>query len=67
MVQTTAKGTLFIEVMLLMSWSIWKMRNNDNRVFEEGDPTIEASRAIFGKEFALVIHRVKEGICSEKS
>jgi hypothetical protein len=47
----------FIEVIILMTWSIWKCRNG--WIFENLDPTVQHCKNEFKKELLLVIHRAK--------
>ncbi|TVU31700.1 hypothetical protein EJB05_23398, partial [Eragrostis curvula] len=48
----------YMEVIILMSWSIWQTRNN--WIFNNIDPTIEGCRQMFKKEMLLVVHRAKQ-------
>jgi hypothetical protein len=49
----------FMDIIILMSWSIWKTRNE--WIFNGRDPTVDSCNEKFKKEFALVIPRAKEG------
>jgi len=48
----------YMEIIILMSWSIWVSRND--HIFQGIQPSIPNCRAIFKKEFSLVIHRAKK-------
>lgn len=48
----------FMEVIILMAWSIQKCRNGLN--FENISPTVETCKAKFKKELLLVIQRARE-------
>jgi hypothetical protein len=50
-------------IVMIMTWCIWKERNN--WLFSNEDPSVEHCKLIFNKEFALVIHRVKESRANE--
>jgi hypothetical protein len=41
-----------------MTWCIWKERNI---CFSNVDPSVDHCKAVFKKEFALIIHRAEEG------
>jgi hypothetical protein len=46
-----------MEIIILMSWSIWTSRNNfilKNEIF-----SVDGAEGVFKKEFAMVIHRAK--------
>jgi hypothetical protein len=47
-----------MEVLILMTWCIWKTRNN--WIFIEVDPTEEDCWRLFHKEFLLLLHRPKQ-------
>ncbi|TVU13198.1 hypothetical protein EJB05_40731, partial [Eragrostis curvula] len=47
----------YMEIIILMAWSIWTTRND--WIFNGKDPTIQACKDKFKREFALVIHRAK--------
>ncbi|TVU25140.1 hypothetical protein EJB05_27622, partial [Eragrostis curvula] len=47
----------FMEIIILMTWSIWKTRNN--WMFNDIDPTIPDCKDLFRKEFLLLLHRAK--------
>jgi hypothetical protein len=44
----------FMEVIVLMAWSIWKCRNG--WIFENIPPTVQLCRELFKKELLLVCH-----------
>jgi hypothetical protein len=46
-----------IEIIILMTWSIWKCRNA--WLFENKDPTVQHCKNEFTKELLLVIHRAR--------
>lgn len=48
----------FVEIIVIMSWSIWKSRNS--LIFEGMQASITSCRLLFCKEFALVILRAKD-------
>jgi hypothetical protein len=43
-----------MEIIILMTWSIWKCRNE--WLFENKDPTVQHCKNKFIKELLLVIH-----------
>ncbi|XP_062218298.1 uncharacterized protein LOC133918434 isoform X1 [Phragmites australis] len=45
----------FMKIIVLMSWSIWTVRND--WIFNDVGPTVTACRAKYILEFAMVIHR----------
>jgi hypothetical protein len=48
----------FMEIIILMVWSIWKTRND--WIFNNIDPSVEVCRIRFISEFKLLLHRVKQ-------
>nr|TKW22183.1 hypothetical protein SEVIR_4G212700v2 [Setaria viridis] len=52
--------TFFMEVLVLMSWSIWTTRND--WTFNDVDPTVEGTRPKFLSELSLVASRAKQRI-----
>jgi hypothetical protein len=46
-----------MEIIILMTWSIWKCRNE--WIFENQDPTVQHCKNEFRKELLLVIHRAR--------
>ena len=48
----------YMEIIILMSWCIWVSRND--HIFQGIQQSIPNCRAIFKKEFSLVIHRAKK-------
>jgi hypothetical protein len=48
----------FMEIIILMAWSIWKTRND--WIFNNIDPSVEDCRIRFISEFKLLLHRVKQ-------
>lgn len=48
----------YMEIIILMSWSIWVARND--HTFQGILPSISNCWVFFKKEFALVIHRAKK-------
>jgi len=46
-----------LEILITMSWSIWSIRND--LIFRGIQPSVQRCKAIFRKEFALVILRAK--------
>jgi hypothetical protein len=46
-----------MEIIILMTWSIWKCRNA--WLFENKDPTVQYCKNEFTKELLLVIHRAR--------
>jgi hypothetical protein len=56
-------GVPFVmEIIMIMTWCIWKERNA--YLFSNEDPSVEYCNLIF-KEFALIIHRAKENRANE--
>ena len=47
----------FMEIIILMSWSIWVTRNA--LIFDAVAPTVQSTIEIFKYNFAMVIHRAK--------
>ena len=47
----------FMEVIILMSWSIWTSQNNF--IFKNETFSDQKTKEIFIREFAMVIHRAK--------
>jgi hypothetical protein len=52
------QSSFFMETIILMSWSIWKTRNN--QIFEGIPPSIGSAKLLFRKELLLLTHRVKD-------
>lgn len=48
----------FMEIIILLSWSIWTTRNNF--IFNAIQPTVHNMKSTFIHEFAMVIHRAKQ-------
>lgn len=48
----------FMEIIILLSWSIWTTRNNF--IFNRVQPTIQSTKQTFIHEFAMVLHRAKK-------
>jgi hypothetical protein len=48
---------LFMEIIILMAWSIWVTRND--WIFNGIDPTIMGCRMRFKNEFLLLLHHAK--------
>jgi hypothetical protein len=46
-----------MEIVILMTWSIWKCRNA--WLFQDKDPTVQQCKNEFVKELHLVTHRAK--------
>jgi hypothetical protein len=46
-----------MEVIVTICWAIWTMRNN--AIFNGLSPPVNRCKAVFKKEFALVILRAK--------
>ena len=46
---------LWMEVIILLTWSIWKARNG--WIFDNIPPVIESVKEIFKKELRLILHR----------
>jgi hypothetical protein len=47
----------FMEIIILMSWSIWMARNA--LIFDSVAPSVQSTIEIFKYNFAMVIHRAK--------
>jgi hypothetical protein len=47
----------FMEIIILMSWSIWTVRND--WIFNNLDPSIQRCKDKFVHEFKLLLHRVR--------
>jgi hypothetical protein len=52
-----------MEIIMIMSWCIWKECNGWLFGFE--DPSVEHCFLIFKKEFILATHRVKESMAND--
>jgi hypothetical protein len=50
--------SFFMEIIILMSWSIWTTRND--WLFNGKDPTVEDCLSKFRREFLLLLHRVQQ-------
>lgn len=48
----------FMEVNILMCWSLWKERNN--WIFDNIDPSVDNCRRKFRAELAMPMHRAKQ-------
>jgi hypothetical protein len=48
----------FMEIIILMSWSIWTTRNV--WLFNGKDPTVEDCLSKFRREFLLLLHRAQQ-------
>lgn len=53
---------LFMDIIILMTWSIWTTRND--WIFNGQDPTVQACHEKFKKEFVLAILRAPDRISS---
>jgi hypothetical protein len=49
--------SFFMEIIILMSWSIWTVRND--WIFNNLDPSIQRCKDKFVHEFKLLLHRVR--------
>jgi hypothetical protein len=49
-----------MEIIIIMSWCIWRSRNN--WIFNEISPTVEACREMLKGEMRLICHRIKSGV-----
>ena len=49
--------SFFMEIAILMSWSIWQVRNG--LIFNNRPPSLQEAKRIFKTEFALLLHRAK--------
>jgi hypothetical protein len=47
----------FMEIIILMSWTIWQMRNG--LIFNNKPPSLLEAKRAFKTEFALLLHRAK--------
>jgi hypothetical protein len=56
----------FLEIIITMCWSIWMMRNDI--IFRNLAHTVRRCKALFKKEFALIILRAKASLhpCIDK-
>jgi hypothetical protein len=55
--QNEMESTMENEIIIIMSWCIWKGRNN--WIFNEILAIVDACREMFKRETSLVCHRVK--------
>jgi hypothetical protein len=55
--------SFFMEIIILMSWSIWSQRNN--WFFNGVEPSVQDCKHNFKKDFALLIHRAKASYSPE--
>jgi hypothetical protein len=46
-----------MEIIILMTWSIWKSRNE--WLFENKDPSVHHCKNEFSKELRTVVHRAR--------
>jgi hypothetical protein len=51
---------MYMEIIMLGSWSIWKERNN--MLFNNMQPDTQRWLARFKEDFALLVHRTREGL-----
>jgi hypothetical protein len=51
---------LYMEIVIVESWSIWKERNN--KLFNGIDPDVESWTRRFKQDFALLEHRTKKDL-----
>jgi hypothetical protein len=49
--------TFFMEIIVLMTWSIWTTRND--WVFDDIHPSVQRCKDKFVGEFSLLLHRIK--------
>lgn len=56
--RTQLQVPFFMEIIILMSWSIWTTRNNF--IFEGRQPSISSCLERFQSVLTLLLHRVKE-------
>jgi hypothetical protein len=49
-----------MDIIILMNWSIWMARND--LIFQGQQPNLQSVKALFRKEFALVILRAKSSL-----
>jgi hypothetical protein len=47
----------YMEVIIIMSWTIWQMRNN--LIFNNKPCSLQEASRVFKLEFALLLHRAK--------
>jgi hypothetical protein len=59
-IRTSLGCPFFMEVSILMAWSIWSTRNA--WIFNDIDPSVEGCRGKFIKEFSLLLLRAKPSI-----
>ena len=50
----------YMEIIILMSWSIWKCRNG--WIFDNIPPTVEDCRESLRKELLMVVHRANHSL-----
>jgi hypothetical protein len=50
----------FMEIIILLAWSIWHTRNN--WIFNNLDPSVQSCRRTFKKEFSVLLHKVKPSL-----
>jgi hypothetical protein len=50
--------SFFMEIIILMPWSIWTTRIDG--LFNGKDPTVEDCLSKFRREFLLLLHRVQQ-------
>jgi hypothetical protein len=50
----------FMEIIILLAWSIWHTRNN--WIFNSLDPSVQCCRRTFKKEFFLLLHKAKPSL-----
>lgn len=55
----TLNVDFYMDIIILMSWSIWKEMNE--WIFQEIDPSIARSRERFFSELTMVVHRARRG------
>ena len=48
----------YMEVIIIMSWTIWQMRNG--LIFNNKPPSLQDASRAFKSEFALLLHRAKK-------
>ncbi|KAF8739501.1 hypothetical protein HU200_013840 [Digitaria exilis] len=59
--QTTSSCHFFMEVIILLAWSIWTTRNN--YIFIDQRSTLSEVGIKFNHEFSLLKHRAKKELC----